>query len=310
MPDPVVILTAMGVACAISAAFVAAFGWRRPGTGSSWVGMGWVLGISAGFFVGCWMLGNRPHWPLREDQDRWFVLLLPAVLVVELLALLSTVPRWIVWPLRAVVVAGTAPVLLYGSSYLSADSEWSTGQSCLIVGGLAAFLAVVWALLGLHSSRAPGTIHAFCLAVTSVGAALAVMLSGYATGGQNGLALAAALLGAAAVVAILKWQASGAYPVGVAIVALYCLLVVGRFFGELSSTHGILLFASPLLVWLPELPGMRRLPVWARNLTQVLLVALVVGGVVFDTAWHRSDEPAAPSGTDEPSAEDYANFGR
>ena len=57
-------------------------------------------------------------------------------------------------------------------------------------------------------------------------------------------------------------------PLGVAVVGLYSLLVIGRFFGELSSTHAIVLFASPLLAWLPELPGLRCLPQWARNLAR------------------------------------------
>jgi hypothetical protein len=66
----------------------------------------------------------------------------------------------------------------------------------------------------------------------------------------------------------------------VAIVLLYSLVVIGRFFGELSSAHAILLFGSPLLAWLPELPLVRRLPRWARELTRVVLVSLFVAAIV------------------------------
>jgi hypothetical protein len=313
MPNPVVILTAMGVALAVSAVLVGAFAWPRTKSGFSWVDAGKVLGVAAGFFLGCWMLGNRPHWPLREDQDRLFVLVLPAIVLIELLPAWPRTPRWLVLMLRAAVIAGTAPVLLFGTSYLSAEggtAEWSTVQACEILGGLAALLATAWSLLALLTSRAPGVTHAVCLATTSAGAAVTVMLSGYATGGQNGLALGAALLGAATVVAGLKLSARGTHPLGVAIVMLYSLLVVGRFFGELSSIHGILLLVSPLLSWLPELPGLRRLPQWGRNLTRVLLVGILVSGVVIDTVRNLSDKPASASGSDEPSAEDYTNFGR
>ena len=122
-------------------------------------------------------------------------------------------PRWLIWPLRAALIVGIAPVLLYGSSYLSnhagpGTADWSTVQAIAILGGLAALLAVVWSLLGLLSYRKPSLIHALCLAITSAGAAITVMLSGYATGGQNGLALAAALLGAATGMAALGWAAA------------------------------------------------------------------------------------------------------
>lgn len=313
MPDPVVILTAMGVAFAVSAGLVGAFGWLRSKAGLSWVDAGWVLGLAAGFFVGCWLLGNRPHWRLREDQDRLFVLVLPAIALVELLSVCKRMPRWMVLSLRAAVIAATAPVLLYGTSYLSAEqgtAEWSSVQACSILGGLAALLASVWSLLALLTSRVPGVTHAVCLATTSAGAAVTVMLSGYATGGQNGLPLAAALVGAATFEAVLKWSARGMHPLGVAIVMLYSLLVVGRFFGALSSTHAALLFASPLLGWLPELPGLRRLPRWARNLSRVMLVGILVSGVVFDVARRVTENPSATSESDEPSALDYENFGR
>jgi hypothetical protein len=312
MPDPFVILTAMGVAFAVSAVFVAGFGWPRGTRAPERANTGWVPGVGVGFFLGCWVLGNRPHWPPRDDLDRLFIVVLPAVILVEVLAALKGLPRWLAIALRSAVIIGTAPVLLFGTSYLSGaeDAEWSTGQACLILGGLAAALAVVWFLLTRLSARAPGVIHAVCLAGTSAGAAIAVMLSGYASGGQNGFTLAAALLGAASITAVCGWSGRGSQSLGVSIVLLYSLLLVGRFFGALSSTHGLLLLASPLLGWLPELPGFRRLPQWVRNLSRVLLVAVLVSAVVFDTARNVNEEPASASGSEEPPAEDESNLGR
>jgi hypothetical protein len=315
MPDPINILTAMGVAFAVSAILLGAIGWLSGTRGPAWVNAGWVVGLGAGFLLGCWVLGNRPHWPLREDQDRFFVLVFPAVMLVELLAVSQKTPRWIVIPLRAAVVIGTAPVLLLGTSYLSdqggpGTAEWSTLQACLILGGLAAFLATVWSLLSLLNPRAPGVTHALCLAIASAGGAIVVMLSGYASGGQNGLTLAAAVCGAAVTMAALRWSHRATRPLGAAIVALYSLLVVGRFFGELGSTDAALLFASPLLGWLPELPGLGRLPRWARNLSRLLLVGILVSAVVFDTARNLSDKPAADSGLGESPADYDTNFGR
>ena len=121
--------------------------------------------------------------------------------MVELLAAFPKVPRWLIWPLRLVIVAGGARVLLHGTSYITdltgpGTSEWSPSLAGLIFAGLAAFEAAVWALVALLARRAPGSSVPVCLAVTTAGAAVTVMLSGYATGGQIGLPLAAALMGA------------------------------------------------------------------------------------------------------------------
>ena len=210
-----------------------------------------------------------------------------------------------------------APVLLHGTVYLSdqngpGTAEWSRIQAVLILGGLAALLGTVWWLLALLSSRAPGVSPAVCLAITSASAAIAVMLSGYITGGQDGLTLAAALAGAALTVFTLKWSSRGRLPLGVAVVGLYSLLLIGRFFGELSSAHAILLFASPLLAWIPELPIVNRLPRWARTLARAVLVGLAVSAILVDVGRkllvdaHSASDPAS----EELTPADYMNSGR
>jgi hypothetical protein len=285
MPDPVVIMTAMGVATVAAAALILICSWPWRSDRLSWFDAGWVLGVGAGFFLGCWMLGIRPHWPPREDQDRLLALVLPAILVVEVLAATHQTPRWLTLPLRAAVAASTPGILLYGSSYLSdvggpATREWSPLQAWLILSALAAALAVAWALLTHLAHRAPGLSQAVCLSGTAAGSALAVMLSGYATGGQIGLPLAAAVLGAAAAALVLPRTARTTGAIGVIVASLFSLLVIGHFFGELTTAHAILLFVAPLLGWLPELSYVRRLPRWARGLARVILVAIAVLGVV------------------------------
>lgn len=309
MPDPITILAAIGAALAASAVALFLSGWRGRKTGTAGVDIGWVVGIGSGFSLGCCVLGKIPHWPPVEDRDRLLFLVLPAVLVVELLAVFPRMPRWLIWPLRGALALGVAPVLLHGTSYLSdqagpGTADWSTAQACVILGGLAAFLAVVWALLGLLSARAPGVSTAVCLATSSAGAGLAVIISGYMSGGQTGLALAGAVLGAVIVTLVLRWSSRGTRPLGVAIVGLYALVVIGRFFGELSSAHAIVLFASPLLAWLPELPLVRRLPRWARDVTRVVLVGLLVSAIVVVEVKRFVENTPSADGTefDEPTA--------
>ena len=158
----------------------------------------------------------------------------------------------------------------------------------------------------------PGLSHAICLSGTSAAAAVTVMLSGYATGGQAGLPLAAALLGASIAALILPRSARVTGPIGVAIVALFSLLVIGRFFGQLTSAHAILLFGAPLLGWLPELPFLRRLPPWARGLSRVILVGALTAVVVGDAQRKFAENSQASSSSEpnEPSMQDYMDFGR
>jgi hypothetical protein len=242
----------------------------------------------------------------------------PAIIVVELLASVPKVPRWLIWPLRLMVVVGGALVLLFGSTYLpdlngSGTREWSPAITGLTLGGLALFQAGAWALLALLARRAPGLSHPVCLAGTIAGAAVTVMLSGYASGGQIGLPLAAALLGASVASLVLPGPSRGTGPIGVAVVGLFSMLVIGHFFGELTTTHAILLLCAPLLGWLPELPYVRRLPPWARGLARVILVGALVSAVVVHAQRKFAEDFQSPSGSaapKEPSIQDYMDFGR
>ena len=90
--------------------------------------------------------------------------------------------------------------------------------------------------------------------------------------------MAAALLGASAVAMVMPGAGPLTAPIGLAVVGLSSLLVIGRFFGELRTDHAVLLFAAPLLAWIPELPRLRRMPPWSRGLMRVLLVAALVLG--------------------------------
>jgi hypothetical protein len=318
MPDPVLILTAMGVAGATSAVIFVICGWRWQHTaGPAWIDAGWILGVGSGLLLGCWALGIRPHWPPREGIDRLLALVLPAALLVELLAVVPKVPQWLVWTLRLVLVAGGARVLLDGTSYITdvagpGTSEWSPPVAFAVFCGLAALEAAVWALLSLLVRRVPGPSLAVCVAGTSAAAAVTVMLTGSATGGQVGLPLAAAIMGATVAMLVMTRSKRGTGPLGVPIIGLFCLLVFGRFFGELNSLQAILLFCAPLLGWLPELPYSRRPPSWARELARVILVAAVVSAVVVlaQRKLNHDFQSTSGPGSEEPSVQDYMNFGK
>jgi hypothetical protein len=218
------------------------------------------------------------------------------------------------WALRVVVAAGTARVLLHGTSYLTdlggpGTREWSPAQTWLILGGLAVALSTAWVLLALPGRYAPGPALPAALALSTGGAAATVMLSGYFTGGQLGLPLAAALAGGAVVTLLPQARFAGIYWLGPGLVGLFSLLVIGHFFGSLSTTHALLLFGTPLLAWLPLAVG-RWLRSGLRDILVLVLVGAAVAGIVFHAQRQFVEDSKSSPDPGEPSLQDYLDFGK
>jgi hypothetical protein len=318
MAEPVLLLKASAAAAVLAALAVLLTGWpwRQPRPG--WTAAGGALGLGAGFLAGAWALGQVPHFPPREDQDRLLLVLLPAVGGAEVAAAFLGRRAWLAWSLRLFVAAGAARTLLHGSIYVTDSGvpgtrEWSPAQTWLILAGLAAALAANWALLGRLANRRAGRTALCVLALTTAGAGVTIMLSGYTSAGQLGFPLAAGLVGTAAASLALAGTVDLRGPAGVGVVGLFALLVVGRFFGELSTANAALLFAAPLLGWLPELLPARRVGPRVRGVVRVALAAVPVA-IVLALAVQRfqadSAQPSSTPGASEPSVDDYLNFGK
>ena len=236
------------------------------------------------------------------------LIVIPAAVLAEVAA--AAGPKWAGWASRMVVAAVAAPVLVHGSSYVTdlsgpGSREWTPGLTTAIFAGLTMVLFLVWSGLTALASRA-GQSASGAVAVAAGGAALALMLSGYATGGQLGFPLAAAI-GAFAL--IRGRQQPGA--VGVAVVGLFSLLSIGRLFAGLTTQNALVLLMAPLLAWGPELPGVRQLGPRTRGGLRVALTAIPV----IVTLWLAQQKFAADStgpaaGSGEPSLSDYLDFGK
>jgi hypothetical protein len=331
MPDPIRILEAVATAAVLAAAVVLLGGWpwRKPHPARAYAGSG--LGVGLGFFAGCWLLGVQPHWPPREDQDRLLFLLIPALLGVELVAAFLGRRRWLAWFPRLILAGAAARIVLHNSIYLTdlagpGTREWTPGQTWLILGGLAAALAATWAALALlvrptppptaHSppggeERGKGRFVLLAVAMACAGAAVTVMLSGYASGGQLGLPLAGALAGATVASLALSGSPDVNGVLGVGVVGLFAVLVAGRFFGDLTTANAALLFFAPLLCWLPELPYVRTRRPWVRGVARVVLVAIPVALAVVQAYQSFVEGSKAPSSTPNgASSQDYLDFGK
>ncbi|HEV3024411.1 MAG TPA: hypothetical protein VGX76_18170 [Pirellulales bacterium] len=304
MPDPWRFLAAMGLAAAAAAVAFGGLRWRarreaearvsRPSRAFS------VVGIGAAWWLGCRWLGLRIHWPPAEDLDRLFLVLWPATLGVELVVCVLP-DRWKpVWLMRLAVSAAAAPMLLFGSIYVSdlagaGSRHWTTWQSLAIFGLLAVALAGVWASLVKLAGQASGQSVVLAIALCSAAAGIAVMLSGSMTAGQIGLPLAAALAGAAAASLVMGRPQVASAAIGPAVVGLFALVVVGRFFADLTTLHAVLLFAATLGCWVSALPYIRNLRPAMIGACRLAAVAVPLAIVVIQ-AQSRFAANAASAG--------------
>lgn len=312
MPDSFRLLQALAAAAITAAVVLLLFGLRRkkrPALSS----LGTVLGVALGFAAGCIWLDVRPHWPPREDQDRLLLILLPSAVVVEMLA---TLFKKMAWLLRSALAASAGWILLYGSVYLEdltgpGSREWTPGQAGSILMLLAAVLLAVWVSLIALAQRSGGRAVPLALALACGGTAVTIMLSGYFSGGQLGLPLAAAVVGVVFASWILAGSLDAVAATGLALLGLFALLVIGRFFGELTTGPAIALFLSPLLCWLPELPLIRRVDLRQRGFIRVVLTAFPVVVVLWFAQQKFNAAVADPStGSHEGSIDDYRNYGK
>ncbi|SFJ46626.1 hypothetical protein [Planctomicrobium piriforme] len=310
MPDPVRIAAAVLVAGLVAGFVTLIAGRVRSANIRSAVA---VLGVVIGFYLGCLCLGVKLHWPPREDQDRFLWLLVPLAITMELIALRCGRWQW----LPRLLTAGVAGwILLHGSIYLSdlagpGSREWSTGTAVLVVGGLAATLFVATQLLILLANHTGGRVVMSSVAIACGGAAVTVMLSGYATGGQPGFPLAATLMAVvlASLVTRSTFDASGA--TGLGMTCLFAILLCGRFFGELSMSHAAVLLLAPLCGWAVTLPWLRTRPAFVRTGLQLLLTTILVIVVLALAQQNFAASSAGPAPTEDAGGlGDYMNFGK
>lgn len=314
MPNPVVLLQAVVVASAIAALVLIASGRldRRAALGVR--AFGWPLGVGCGAIAGMWMLGVRPSGRFTGDQERLAFIVLPLVTLVETLMSAVRPTRWWAVLLRALVASSVCPVLLHGSVYLAGTPSagqhgWKPINTALMLSGVGA--AITAALLALtdRGPRPTGPAELCCLALATAAAGLTTMLSGYLTGGQLALPLAAVMLVASGM--------SFGSPVSPAVssvgfVGLASILIIGHFFGSLTSSHAILLSAAPFICWLVNRVPQEQLLPWHRGILSLGMTTVLLAFVVWQ-AQHQFNAAYAPSRKDaaeSPTVQDYLNFGR
>lgn len=293
MPDPIRCLLAVLAAAGVSAFGVLALGWpKRPVSGSR-LNAACLVGIGLGLISGYAVLRFEPIWPPASSLDRLLTIVLPAVFVVEAVAAIPRLPRWIATLVRAGLALAAGRILLHGSIYLNAATNGTLGQSLLILGLAGALLVVVWGLLVWLDRRTPGVSVPLALVMSLVCGGMAVILAGYISGGEASLPPAAAVGSAALVSGTFGRDQPAHAMIGVGVVTLFALLFVGRFFGAVPTWQAVAVFLAPLLCWTGELPPLRQQTRWSSATMRLALVALPLV-VVLVLAKHHFDRKMAP----------------
>ena len=300
MPDPRLYLQSVAASAIVGVTCVLAMAARgRPASGTglnSACVLGMILGLASGYGV----LGWQWIWPPMNGLDRLLTIVMPATLGIELVAGSLSVPRRVVWILRASLAATIPRILLHGSVYLNGSGNPWTGwplAAGLLAGGV--LLAGCWWLLLSLSQRSVGVSIPLALGLAIQCAGLTVMLAGYLKGGVAAFPLASTIL-ATAIGAWLVTRYAGTSShfnspaiLGIGVVGLFGLLFIGRFFGRISTGSALAIFLAPLLCWVTEFPVLRRQKPGIVGSVRLILVVIPLV-VVLSLAKEEFDRNMAP----------------
>jgi hypothetical protein len=295
MPDPLLYVAAQGAAAVASAVFVLAIGWLWKPVGILRCQVASIVGIAGGWGTGSYVLGLPVAWPPLNGLDRFLTIVLPAALAIEFAATFLRAPRSLAWLMRFTLAAAMGRILLHDSVYISgAEPQWSLLQATVVLLTCSALIAVVWGLLVWLSVRFPaGGSVALALALTLQTTGISIMLAGYLQGGAAAFALSAATVGTVASLSLLTGHQNVGAPIGICVVGLGSLLMIGRFFGGLSTEVALILMLAPLLCWGTELPPLRFRPAWVVGSLRLLLVAIPLAALLLQ-AKRKFDRDTAP----------------
>jgi hypothetical protein len=295
MPDPLLYAAAQATAALAAAIVVLACGWFSKRCPRALLPAAAVVGFAGGLGAGFAVLRFSVAWPPLNGLDRFLTIVLPAAILLEFAASMPRVPRSLMWLLRFALAGVMGRVLLHNSVYVSgAEPEWSPMQATLVLLTCGALIAGGWAsLVGLSVRSAAGASVPLALALTIQSTGLAIMLAGYLRGGAAALPLSAATVGTVASLGLFTSSPDVRAPIGICVVGLGSLLMIGRFFGGLSTAVALVLLLAPLLCWATEILPLRSRRAWIVGSVRLVLVAIPLSGVLLQ-AKGKFDRETAP----------------
>jgi hypothetical protein len=306
MHDPLLYVAALGTAAVASAVLVLSIGWLwKPGTTGPLQSAA-VVGIAGGLGAGYYVLRLHVAWPPLNGLDRFLTIVLPAALCIELVATISRVPRCLVWLVRSALATTIGRILVHNSVYVcGAEPQWSPLQAIVVLLTCSALVVAVWGLLVWLSIRSPaGVSIPIALALTIQSTGISIMLAGYLQGGAVAFLFSAATVGTVAALCLLTSHPDVRGSIGICVIGLGGLLIIGRFFGGLSTEVALILMLAPLLCWGTELPHLRCRPAWVVGSLRLLLVAIPLVALLLQ-AKRKFDRDTAPLLMQRSESQDY-----
>lgn len=267
-------------------------------TGSRTAGLAAALAVLAGTAAGLWLVDGLPRLSPRVAVERLLVIGLPLAAIAEAIAVGAALGI-VATVVRGVAAFALVRVLLHDSVHLQME-ETAAGATVLTAAVLA---AIEWPVVAAGERRDDGgvvTVLAVVLALAA--AAVVIPMAGYVKGG-----IVAALLAATVGGALAGGGRVGLTGFGFA--ALLGIVVVGRFFGGLSSPAALLLCSPPILTVavgrVGESLGDAATGRVMRSAAYRLALAIVPLVVVIAHSWHDFDRsfrrilspPAGPNTT-------------
>jgi len=254
--------------------------WPRAGRRSSAAArtrLGWVaaLALGGGFIAGLLVvLGGWPGWPPRE---RWMWLLPIASAAIAAGIVMGFVGRGAL--VRAIIAVFLSAAIAWMIQPLPAvEAPWR-------VRAIAGAGVLLWwiALEPLAQHRA-GALLPAALCITFAGLSMIILEARFANL-SLATSAAAAALGAITFVALLQRRLSFAHGgTLVAAALLVSISVVGWMYrargASVTALHFILIGAAPLMLWLGELPIVRRRAAGQATLIRLALVAGPVAAAI------------------------------
>jgi hypothetical protein len=244
--------------------------WRRSEAASGYWGN--ALALGGGFAIACLRVPGWPGFP-PTSATNWLFFFPPALIVLGVADATWPLPRWLRYAAAAVACAAATWLLVRPML----QGAWTPAVFGTWLAGVTAALTIAWAVLDVHAERTPGWPLPLSLALVSGVASVVLVLSGSLKLGLLGVALSATL-GSCVLVAwwsgVLRLARGGV----TVFIALHTALVVcGHLYAYLTMPNGILLLIAPLLTTVIRVRQLQQLPVWPRQLIQLVVVLAPLG---------------------------------
>jgi hypothetical protein len=300
MPEPFQYMIALAAAFAVSflAIFISHLTMRAtiPSLARFVSMVGLVLGLLTGYRI----LGFESRWPPVNALDRFLMIVLPAAMIVEFIRavqvpddqhnFLSRFAGFCAATVRFTFIVSVGRILWHDSVYLSSvesnTSDWPpfVAFGVLLSGAALLYVALrssmVLAFRGVSASLTAG------LVMSLLATGMVTMLAGYIKGGAAAMPLVGGICGAALALWIKEKKtgpvkSNGQFLIGISVTALFSLLWIGRFFGQLTTFDVLMIFLSPHCCWLSEFWPCRDYDNNHRMAIRMAAVALILLVVLF-----------------------------